>query len=289
MKPLNSLLAGLFLAGFSPCSTIAAQAAAAGVSTTAADAARAQALLDYAISHYKAKGEAALAAFHRVNDFRDGELYVYVLSADGVMLTSGGSSSALIGRNVRDLRDSEGKQFMREILDTAAAKGSGVVEYRWLNQQHAKIERKVAYFRNVGDRILVVGYYAPHASAEQAKAMLWRASHELKQYGAKAIDRFNDLNGGFVQDDLYVFVVGLEDRRMHAHGGQPRLVGRNVAELADPQGKPIIRQMIEIARTRGEGEIDYLWKNPVTGGEESKRTYFRRVDGYLVAVGAYQP
>lgn len=284
MRFLKSLAAPLLA-----CAAAFVIIAADASETVSADAARAQALLDRAVARYRADGEAALAAFHRVDKFHDGELYVYVLGSDGVMLTSGGSSSALIGRNVRDLRDTDGKLFIREILEMAAAKSSGVVEYRWLNPQHAKVERKVAYFRTVGDRILVTGYYMPRASAEQAKAMMWRAVHELKEYGPKAIERFNDINGGFVQDDLYVFVVGLDDKRMYAHGAQPRLIGRDVADFTDPAGQPIFRKMIDIAKHRGEGELDYRWKNPVTGREENKRTYFKRFDNYLVAVGAYQP
>jgi len=277
MNPLNVLFATSFLssADTSP--------------TAAANAERAQALLERAVTYYQAKGEAAFTAFYRDEEFRDGELYVYVLGGDGLMLMSGGPSSVLIGRDVRELRDTEDKPFMREILETAAANGSGVVEYRWLNPQHVRVERKIAYFRAVGDRVLVTGYYVPRASAEQAKAMLWRAVHELKQSGAKAFDRFNDLNGGFVQDDLYVFVVGLDDRRMHAHGAQPSLIASDVRHLTDADDKPFIPTMVDIAKTRGEGELDYRWKNPVTGQEENKRTYFQRVDNYLVAVGAYQP
>lgn len=286
MKSVRNLLAAALLACVASLSLAADDPAPR---PAAADGTRAQALLDRAVAYYRAKGEAALPAFHRVGEFQDGELYVYVLGSDGVMLTSGGSSSALIGRNVRDLRDSDGKPFFREILEAAAAKGSGTVEYRWLNRQHGKVERKVAYFRSLGDRILVAGYYAPRASAEQARSMMWRAVHELKQYGPGALERFNDLNGGFVQDDLYVFVVGLDDKRMYAHGAQPRLVDQDVGALKDSRGKPFIRQMVDMARTKGEGEVEYRWRNPVTGQEENKRTYLKRVDKYLVAVGAYAP
>lgn len=284
MKLLQAF-AALFLA----CAIATTLPAANASETTSADATRAQVLLDRAVAYYRAEGEAALAAFYRVDKFHEGELYIYVLGSDGVMLTSGGSSSALIGRNVRELRDTDGKLFVREILEKAAEKGSGVVEYRWLNQQYGKVQRKIAYFRAVGDRILVTGYYVPRASSEQAKAMMWRAVHELKQYGPKAIERFNDINGGFVQDDLYVFVVGLDDKRMHAHGAQPRLIGLDVADLTDPLGQRIIRKMIDMAKRTGEGQIDYRWKNPATGREENKRTYFKRLDNYVVAVGVYQP
>jgi cytochrome c len=286
MKTIRHLL---ITALFAPLFCISVAADDTPPRPAAAEETRAMALLEKATAYYRTNGEMALPAFHRVGQFHDGDLYVYVLDTNGVMLTSGGSSSALIGRNVRDLRDPEGKPFFREILDTAATRGSGMIEYRWLNQQHGKVERKIAYFQAVGDRILIVGYYVPHASAEQAKAMLWRAVHEMKEYGPKAFEHFNDLNGGFIQDDLYVFVVGITDHRMYAHGAQPRLIRRDATDLVDLKGKPIIRQMLDIAKSHDEGELTYLWRNPVTGKDEKKRTYFKRVDNYLVAIGAYEP
>lgn len=269
--------------------TIAATVARGADGTSLSDAARVEDLLDRAVTRYQKDGELAFGAFSRQGEFVSDELYIYILGMDGVMQISGGPSSVLVGRDVRDLRDAEGKAFIREILEVAKAGRAGTVEYRWLNRQHGRVERKVAFFRPVGDRVFVAGYYLPRASAEQAKALLWRAVHELKQHGDKAFAAFNDLNGGFVQDDLYVFVVGTGDGRMRAHGATPRLVGKDVSELKDVDGKPIIGPMLKAARSKDEGEIAYVWRNPVTQKNERKRSFFVRVDKYIVAVGAYQP
>lgn len=254
-----------------------------------ADAARVHDLLDRAVARFEKDGELAFGAFSRPGEFVTEDLYIYVVGMDGVMQISGGPSLILVGRDISDLRDAEGKPFVREILDTARAGRPGNVEYRWLNRQHARIERKVAYFRPVGDRVFVAGYYLPRASAEQAKALLWRAVHELKQEGSKAFAAFNDLNGGFVQDDLYVFVVSTDDGRMRAHGATPRLIGKDVSGLKDTDGKPVVAPMLLSAKTKSEGEVDYLWLNPVTRKTERKRSFFVRVDKYIVAVGSYQP
>ena len=138
----------------------------------AADAARAQALLERAVTHYKEVEESALAAFGHKGKFVDGELYVYVISAKGVMLASGGPSSALIGHDVTDLQDAAGKPFFREMLDKAKASGSGAVEYYWLNPVDNKMQRKLAYFQKVDDRIIAVGYYIARATPAQAQALL---------------------------------------------------------------------------------------------------------------------
>jgi cytochrome c len=176
--------------------------------------ARAQALLDRAERHLLEKGDEALASFSRVGEFVEGEFYVYAIDTQDNFLASGGSSITLIGRNVTDLQDSEGRAFIREILNGAREQGAGRVEYRWHNPSTGRNEPKIATYLKVGERILVVGYYAPFANLELAKSLLWRAAHEYRIQGNTAFARFNSLNGSFVRDDLYVFVIGLDDEVM---------------------------------------------------------------------------
>lgn len=251
------------------------------------DAARAQALLARAVDHYKEKGDIALATFSRQSEFTTDDLYVYVLSDDGLMLASGGSSSVLIDRNVTDVKDAAGKLFFREILDVANAQGRGQVDYRWLNRRDGKIERKVAYFEKVGAKILAVGYYLPHATAAQAESLIERAAQALKAHPAQALRDFNDLNGNFIEDDLYVFVIGIDDGRFRAHGALPRLIGTPANQVRDANGKEIVPEMIAQLRNADRGETSYPWKNTVTNQILTKRTLLRKVDDYLVGVGYY--
>jgi len=88
------------------CALVQIALRADAVMADAADATRAQALLERAVAHYKEVEESALAAFGRKGKFVEGELYVYVISTKGVMLASGGPSSALVGRDVTDLQES---------------------------------------------------------------------------------------------------------------------------------------------------------------------------------------
>ena len=268
----------------SPTPTVPASTTQASAST---EAARTQALLDRAEAHLRAQGDPALASLSRAGEFQDGELYVYVIDTAGNFLASAGTSSSLIGRNVRELTDSDGRHFIREILEGAETKSSGRVDYRWFNPMRGKSEPKIASYRRVGDRILVVGYYTPEASFELAKSMLWRAVHELKTHGEDAFERFNNLDGGFIQDDLYVFVVGLDDETVYAHGGSQRLVGRKAGDFVDASGKPFIRDMIALAKNKGEGDIFYSWRNPISLKVENKHAYIVRVGKYLIGAGAY--
>lgn len=260
---------------------------AANPAASSEDAARAQALLQRAVAHYKDVRDSSLSDFSRNGKFVDGELYVYVVSTAGVMLASGGPSSSVIGRNVADQPDALGKPFFREILDKARTNGSGTVEYRWLNPVDNKVERKVAYFQKVGDRVIAVGYYVPRATPAQAQALLARAADAIRANPGKAIDAFNTLRGPYAEDDLYVFVVDLRDKRFRAHGADRRLIGTDTLSLRDPNGKPIGQEITAAVAERDQVEFDYAWPNPVTGKVENKHTFLRKVGDLLVGVGYY--
>ncbi|ENO87286.1 cache domain-containing protein [Thauera linaloolentis] len=251
------------------------------------EAAGAEALLARAVAYYKDKGDIALATFSRQGAFVTDSLYVYVLSGDGLMLASGGSSSVLIDRDVADMKDAAGKPFFREMLDTAKARGKGQVEYRWLNRRDGKVERKIAFFEQVGEKVLAVGYYLPHGTAAQAEALAERAARAVRADAAQAFRDFNDLNGDFVEDDLYVFAIGIDDGRFRAHGALPRLLGTPARALRDADGREFIPEMLDKLRDADTGETRYAWKNTVTGKVSTKHTYLRKVDGYLVGVGHY--
>jgi len=42
------------------------------------------------------------------------------------------------------------------------------------------------------------------------------------------------------------------------------LIGKNLAELKDAEGKLFVQKMIEVAKKEGKGWVDYQWTNPVT-------------------------
>jgi cytochrome c len=134
----------------------------ADATVSAVEAKRAQSLLQRAVAYYKAIGDLALAHFSPQGEFVDNELYVYVVSTDGVLLASGGLSSGWIGTNIADYPDAVGKLFIREMLDKARTNGSGTIEYHWLDPINNKTEPKIANFQKVGDRIIAVGYYPRH-------------------------------------------------------------------------------------------------------------------------------
>lgn len=253
----------------------------------AQEAASAKALLEKAVTHYRQVGDKALAEFSRQGEFVDGERYVFVTDTNGVMLASGGPSVVLIGRDISSVLDPDLQKGFKEVLQTPESAGIQQAEYRWQNWRDGKVERKRVYFQRVGNRILAVGYYLPRAAPEQARALLEKASKALEQDQDGTVQAINSLKGGFLQDDLYVFVVNVDTKRYVAHGTNLRLVNTDFSKIKDPEGKPVGLPMLEMLKKQPEGEYEYRWRNPVTGKIEHKHAYIRKVGGFLVAVGYY--
>jgi len=261
------------------------QAWAAGES--ADDGQAAKALLIKALARYHDQGDKAFAEFSRQGEFVSGNLYVYVIDTKGVMLASGGPSVVLIGRDISGTLEPEFQQAFKDVLKTPEANGIQQAEYRWQNWSDGKVERKRVYYQRVGDRILAVGYYLPRASPEQAKALLDKASAALVKDEKGTLSAINGLKGGFVQDDLYVFVVDLNDQRYVAHGTNLRMVKTDFSKVKDPEGKPVGEPILALIGKQDEGEYEYRWRNPVTNKVENKHAYVRKVGHFLVAVGYY--
>jgi signal transduction histidine kinase len=120
----------------------------------------AQAMLAKAVEFYKANGQAkAFAAFDDTKGkFVDRDIYIYVSDLNAKILAHG-ANAALIGKNLIELKDSDGKQFMKELVDKAKSSSSGSVDYKWTNPTSKKVEAKTVFFQKVGDVVLVCGAY----------------------------------------------------------------------------------------------------------------------------------
>ncbi|MGU9856471.1 cache domain-containing protein [Pseudomonas sp. LF245] len=254
-----------------------------------ADAQAAKALLEKALAYYQTQGDKAFAAFSRQGEFIDQDRYVFVVDTQGVLLASGGPSSALIGRDVSEVLGPDLRQSFKDALNVPEGQGIQQADYRWQNWNDGKVEHKHVFYQRVGERILAVGYYLPRATPEQARALRNKAVDALVKDEADTLKAINSLQGGFLQDDLYVFVVDLNTKRYVAHGTNLRLINTDFSKIKDPDGKPVGEPILKLMAEQDQGEYKYRWKNPVTGKVENKHAYLRKSGHFMVAVGYYSP
>ncbi|KRP43818.1 hypothetical protein SAMN04490190_2409 [Pseudomonas libanensis] len=254
-----------------------------------ADAQAAKALLEKALAYYHQQGDKAFATFSRQGDFIDQDRYVFVVDTRGVLLASGGPSSALIGRDVSEILGPDLRQSFKDALKVPEGQGIQQADYRWQNWNDGKVEHKHVFYQRVGEHILAVGYYLPRATPEQARALRNKAVNALVKDETGTLKAINSLQGGFLQDDLYVFVVDLDTQRYVAHGTNLRLVNTDFGKIKDPDGKPVGEPILKMMAEQDQGEYKYRWKNPVTGKIENKHAYVRKTGHFMVAVGYYSP
>jgi hypothetical protein len=129
---------------------------------------------------------------------------------------------------------------------------------------------------------------APQVTGDAAVALVKEAVQYIKNNGKeKAFAEFNNPKGHFVNGELYVVITTL-DGVVLAHGVNPRLLGKNIYNIKDSDGKLFVQDQIGIAKTKGSGWGNFRWPNPVTNEIESKTVYFERLDDMLVASGTFK-
>jgi cytochrome c len=123
-------------------------------------------------------------------------------------------------------------------------------------------------------------------SREEAVAMVKRVQEKFRRDGAEAtFAAISDKSVAEFHDrDLYPFAYDFNGVSL-AHGARPALIGKNLLSLKDQDGKHLIRDMVEIATTKGSGWIEYKWPHPVTNKIEDKTSYIERMGNYFVGVG----
>jgi cytochrome c len=121
----------------------------------------AKAMVEKAAALLKDAGaDKAFAAFDDPanTDFHDRDLYIFVRSMDGNTVAHG-ANKGMIGHTNLDLKDADGKPYNKEMIDLATSKGSGWVDYRWVNPVSHKIEPKSSFIVKVGDYVVGAGFY----------------------------------------------------------------------------------------------------------------------------------
>lgn len=126
------------------------------------------------------------------------------------------------------------------------------------------------------------------ATLPEAEAMVKKAVAFYQKNGKdKAIAEFQKQPGAFVDRDLYVTVYNLQgDALSHIN---PKMVGKNMLDLRDPDGKYHIKERMEAAAKGSNGWQDFKFFNPVSKKIEPKKMYWEKHDNLVFACGAYKP
>lgn len=141
-------------------------------------------------------------------------------------------------------------------------------------------------------------FASPASAAEfgtkaEAVAMVKLVQAQFKKEGVEAT--FKDVSDKTVKAyhdrDLYPFIYHANGPKLGvnvAHGARPALIGKNLIDLKDQDGKYLIRELIDMANKKGSGWVDYKWPNPLNNKIEDKTSYVEKMGDYMVGVGVYR-
>ncbi|HOH36885.1 MAG TPA: cache domain-containing protein [Spirochaetota bacterium] len=119
---------------------------------------KAVSLVKKAINFYDKNGKDETLNAVTSGKFADGNIYVFIYDYSAVMLAHP-ENKKLIGRNLFNVPDADGKYFRRNIVEDAKVKGSGWVDYKYKNPETGKVENKTTFFQNHKGLIFCCGVF----------------------------------------------------------------------------------------------------------------------------------
>ncbi len=259
-----------------------------------------------AVEQIEKNGEAAFQLFHdRTGPFIAKDAYIFVYNMNGVDLVNPGFPN-LEGRNLLDLKDTQSKQVVQEMLKMVQTSGSGWVDYMWPKPGESASTQKSAYVSKakMGDKWVLVGcgvYLAdaPKAvrsekkmTAPQLMTLVREAAAVFEKQGEKAYPEFRQKGSKWLRDDTYFFVWTMDGTRVF-HAADPKGEGQNMSDVKDIVGRPWGKMFLDAAASSsGEGWIHYMYPEPGDMFPTWKSTFVKKVTfpsgkQYIVGCGIY--
>lgn len=136
--------------------------------------------------------------------------------------------------------------------------------------------------------VMTTAFAGERGTADDAKALVKKGVEYVKKNGKdKLIQEVNGKNPQVLDRDLYLSVWDLKANVL-AHGANARLVGKDIIDLKDADGKSFMREIVSKAETPGSGWVDYKWTDPITKEIQPKSAYFEKVNDVIISSGYYK-
>lgn len=259
-----------------------------------------------AVGQIETHGRAAFKQFYDLaGPFIAKSAYIFVYDFHGVNLVLPPFRN-LEGRNLLDLKDTQGKPYLREALHVVQTQGSGWFDYMWPKPGESVSTQKSSFVSKakLGDQWVIVGcgvYLAdaPKATSRAAKmtapelmGLVRDAAALLERHWEGAYPEFRKKGSKWFRDDTYLFVWNMDGTRVF-HAADPASEGQNDRGLKDILGRSIGKMSLEaVATGTGEGWIHYMYPEPGGVFPAWKSTFLKRVTfpddkQYIVGSGIY--
>lgn len=253
-------------------------------------------LVEDAAALMEQNGSAVFADFGKKGSrwFND-TYYLFVYDRNGINLFHA-ALPELVGRNLADLKDMNGKPVLRFITDIGRQPqrdAHGWVFYLWQEKNEFEPKWKSAYIRKVimpDGTVCLVGCGVHHAKIEKVmvRDTVRHAAELLMTEGkSAAFTAFRDPASRYSFRETFIYVT--DDRgRAQVDPAFPALQGRDLTLFRDAIGRPVMKEIIDKLQNDDEAWVQYLWPRPGAVAPSRKLAYVRkvRIDGETLYVGA---
>ncbi len=121
-----------------------------------------------------------------------------------------------------------------------------------------------------------------------AEAMVASGIQSIKTIGMEVtFKEISKAGGRFTEGELYLVVYSMKGVVL-AHGANPRMIGKDLIDIKDVDGKAFVRERVTLAESKGKFWHEYRFPNPVTKVIEEKLTYCMRQQDFIVCGGIYK-
>lgn len=184
-----------------------------------------------------------------------GEIYIFVLDSNGTILVSGNDTSQ-IWKNLPTSIIKHERDAWKSISQ-AKTKGEWV-NYEWKNGWKYSYVQRIK--KGEEEYIVGAGFY-PESKRFITERLVDEAVNTF--YSQGPVKTWSDISnpfGSYVKGDIYVFAYDMNGVSV-AHGDNPTLVGQNLIDMKSEDGKYIVRDILEAARSeKKQGWTEYNWK-----------------------------
>jgi len=243
-------------------------------------------LVEDAATLMERKGAAAFAEFGRKGSrWFDDQYFLFVYDSAGTS-TFHATILELVGKNLMDLRDMNGKPLIRFITDVCRKPQRDAhawVFYLWQEKNEFEPKWKSAYVRKVvmpDGMICAIGSGHHHLKIEKVMVQenVQSAVDLLMAKGKQAAFK-EFLNPASRYSFLNTFIWVTDERgRARVDPAFPEKEGRDLTLFQDAIGRPVMKEIIDKLRKNDEVWVQYLWPRPGAIAPSRKLAYVRKVN-----------
>lgn len=117
--------------------------------------------------------------------------------------------------------------------------------------------------------------------------MVGKAVTAIKADRAATLGEITAKAAKWIDRDLYPVVYDMSGKVL-AHGQNNKMVGKDLIDFKDPDGKLFVRERVDLAKSKGKFWQDYKFTDPLTKKVLPKQAYCERLGEDIVCAGVYK-